>query len=56
MKACALMLSGDLIYTSPIELSRFMVALKYLNSTLTSDEVWYLVNESTCGTVEEDEE
>lgn len=55
MKACALMSSGELTFTSIIELSRFMTALRFLNSDLTSDELWFLVNSSGCGSIEEEE-
>ena len=55
MKACALMSSGELTFTGIIEISRFMLALKYLNSEITSDEIWFLANTSGCGSVEEEE-
>jgi len=42
MKACAIITSGELNYLNMIELSRFMTALRYLGSELTSDEVWFL--------------
>lgn len=55
MRACALISSGELNFNSIIEISRFMTALKYLNSDLTQDEIWFLVHESRCGTIEEEE-
>lgn len=49
MKACALAVSGDLTFTGVIEQKRFMVVLKFINSELTADEIWYLAKESGCG-------
>ena len=46
MKACALAVSGDLTFTGVIELKRLMVVLKFINSELTADEIWYLAKES----------
>lgn len=42
MKACALMTNGELNFNGVLGLSRFMVALKYLNSTLKQEDIWYL--------------
>lgn len=55
MKACALMSTGELTFNSIIEISRFMTALKYLNSELTLDEIWFLASNSGCSSIEEDE-
>jgi hypothetical protein len=55
MKACALMSTGELTFNSIIEVSRFMTALRFLNSELTSDEIWFLASSSGCGSIEEDE-
>lgn len=55
MKACALMSSGELTFTGLIEIGRFMVALRFLNSEISSDELWYLANSSGCGSIEEEE-
>lgn len=55
MKACALITSGELVFTSIIEISRFMTALRYTNSSITADELWFLANESGCGSIEEEE-
>jgi hypothetical protein len=55
MKACALMSSGELSFNSVIETSRFMTALRFLNSEITSDELWFMANESGCGSIEEEE-
>lgn len=32
-----------------------MVALKYLGSPITSEELWYLANRSQCGSIEEED-
>jgi hypothetical protein len=55
MKACALMASGELNFNSLIEISRFMTALKYLNSELTTEDIWFIANECVLGSVEEEE-
>ena len=55
MKACALMSSGELSFNSILEISRFMVALKYLGSEITADDIWFLANTSGCGSVEEED-
>ena len=47
--------SGELNFTGNIILSRFMTALKYLNQSLTTDEVWFLASKSFCGTIETEE-
>lgn len=44
MKACALMSTGELTFNSIIEISRLMTALKYINSEITSDEIWFLAS------------
>jgi len=49
MKACALMSTGELTFSSIIEISRLMTALRYLNSEITEDELWFLANTSGCG-------
>lgn len=38
-----------------IELNRFMVALSYIHSSLSIEEVWLLAEISNLGTIEEDE-
>jgi hypothetical protein len=55
MKACALMSSGELTFTGVIEISRIMLALRFINSEISSDELWFLANTSGCGSVEEEE-
>ena len=55
MKACALAVSGDLTFTGVIELKRFMVMLRFINSEFTSDEIWHLAKESGCGSIEEED-
>ena len=55
MKACALMSTGELTFNSIIEISRFMTALRYLNSDLSTDEIWFLASNSGCGSIEEEE-
>jgi hypothetical protein len=55
MKACALTVSGDLTFTGVIEIKRFMVVLKFINSEFTVDEIWYLAKESGCGSIEEED-
>lgn len=56
MRACALMANNELNFSGAIELARFMTALKYLNSTLTADEVWHLASKSQCGNIETEED
>jgi hypothetical protein len=36
------MSSGELNFTGTLEISRFMTAMKYLNSPLTEEDVWFL--------------
>lgn len=55
MKACALMSSGELTFNSIIEISRFKTALKYLNSDINIEELWFLANTCGCGQVEEED-
>ena len=55
MKACALMASNELNFNSILELSRFMIALRYLGSELNQEDIWYLANSSGCGSVEEED-
>lgn len=50
------MTNGDLVREGQIELNRVMLALRYVNSQLTKDEVWGLASYSKCGTVEKDED
>lgn len=56
MRACGLMANNELSFAGSIELQRFMTALKYLNSSLTSDEIWFLASKSQCGNIETEEE
>lgn len=56
MKASALITSGELTFNSIIEIERFMTALRFINSTLTQDEIWFLANESGCGSIEEEDD
>ena len=49
------MSTGELTFNSIIEISRFMTALRYLNSDLSTDEIWFLASNSGCGSIEEEE-
>jgi hypothetical protein len=42
MKACAIMTNADLNFNGILELSRFMIALRYLDSSLTAEDIWFL--------------
>jgi hypothetical protein len=55
MKACALMVNKELIFSGVIELSRFMAALNYLGSPISSEEIWNLASKSHCGSIEEED-
>jgi hypothetical protein len=55
MKACAIMVNGELTFSGVIELKRFMTAIKYLQSKLTEEEVWHLALYSKCGSYEEED-
>jgi hypothetical protein len=55
MKACALMANKELNFVGHLALARFMTAVKYIGSSLTSDEIWFVAHKSQCGTVEEEE-
>lgn len=56
MKSCALIVSGELNFNGVIELSRFMTALRYLDAPIKSDEIWFLAEQSKCGSIEEEEQ
>lgn len=56
MKVCALITSGEGNFEGLIELSRFMTALYYIKSPLTSADVWYLAEVSKLGKLEIDED
>ena len=55
MKVCALLSSGESNFTGVIEISRFMTALSYIESSLSIEEVWLLAEVSNLGSTEEDE-
>jgi hypothetical protein len=55
MKASALMASNELNFNSILELSRFMIALRYLGSELNQDDIWFLANTAGCGSIEEED-
>ena len=55
MKASALMASNELNFNSILELSRFMIALRYLGSELNQDDIWFLANSAGCGSIEEED-
>jgi hypothetical protein len=55
MKACAVIVNGNLSYGGQIEHARLMTILRYISSKLTKDEVWFLAKHSKTGTIEEAE-
>ncbi len=56
MKVCALMVGGiEANFTEKIELSRFMLALSYIESPLSIEDVWLLCEISNLGSKEEDD-
>jgi hypothetical protein len=56
MKVCALITSGEGNFEGFIELPRFMIALYYIKSPLTSAEVWLLAETSKLGKTEIEED
>lgn len=50
------MSSGEMNFIGVLSLTRFMLALKYLNSDLKSEDVWFLADHSKCGSLEEEGE
>ena len=53
MRACGVMANGIHIdFSGTIFLHRFMVAIKFLDSKLTEDQIWFLANNSGCGQTE----
>ena len=56
MKVCALITSGEGNFEGFIELSRFMIALYYIKSPLTSSDVWLLAEVSKLGKIEVEED
>jgi hypothetical protein len=56
MKACALITSGEGNFEGSIELSRFMLALYYIKSPLSIEDVWLLAEVSKLGKVEVEED
>lgn len=50
------MVNAELTFNGVISLNRFMLALKYLNSSLLQDDIWYLAEKSRCGSIEEEGE
>lgn len=56
MKVCALMVGGvEANFSENIELARFMLALSYIQSPLSIEDVWLLCEVSNLGGVEEEE-
>lgn len=55
MKSCALMASGELNFNGVIDLTRFMTSIKYIGSSIKSEDIWYLADQSKCGSIEEEE-
>jgi hypothetical protein len=53
MKACAIIVNGELSFGGQIEHIRLMTVLRYISSKLTKDEVWFLAKHSKTGTIEE---
>jgi hypothetical protein len=49
------MSSGELNFNGLLDLSRFMIALKYLDAPIKTEEIWHLAEQSRCGSVEEEE-
>lgn len=43
------MSAGELSFNSMIELSRLMVALKYIDSDVSADDIWLLASAAGCG-------
>jgi hypothetical protein len=55
MKVCALLSSGESNYEGTIELSRMQLALSYIESTLSVEELWLLAETSKTGETITDE-
>jgi len=55
MKVCALLSSGESNYEGTIELSRMQLALSYIESNLSVEEVWLLAETSKTGEIVTDE-
>ena len=55
MRSCALMVNKELVFNGIIELSRFMIALKYLASPISSEDIWHLASKSHTGSIEEED-
>ena len=49
------MANKELTFTGNISLSRFMTAVKYIGSSLSSDDIWFVAHKSHCGSVEEED-
>ncbi len=56
MKALALIVNGELNFNGQVDLTRFMVPLKYMSSSLTKDEIWFLAQSCKLGTIEEEDD
>lgn len=46
MKACAIMANKELNFIGHISLNKFMTAVKYIGSSITSDEIWFIAHKS----------
>lgn len=56
MKVCALMVnSAEPNFNGNIELKRFNVALTYIDSPLSSEDIWLLAEVTKLNLIEEDE-
>jgi hypothetical protein len=54
MKTCGLMVGGiEANYTEKIELNRFMIALSYIESPLSIEDVWLLCEVADLGSSED---
>jgi hypothetical protein len=46
MRSCALMVNSDFNFVGYIAMERFMLSLRFLNSKLSEDEIWFLAEAS----------